>query len=135
VLGIPGGSIMSLYDALYGQDIDVVLFRHEQGAIHAAEGYARVAGRPVVVAATSGPGAANLVTGLADAYMDSTPLVAITGQVATNIFGRDGFQETDIPGIVTPITKFVYQVRSRRRQQRRLRPPMKSQCWGDPGLR
>jgi acetolactate synthase-1/2/3 large subunit len=111
VLGIPGGSIMSLYDALYGQDIDVVLFRHEQGAIHAAEGYARVAGRPAVVAATSGPGAANLVTGLADAYMDSTPLVAITGQVATNIFGRDGFQETDIPGIVTPITKFVYQVR------------------------
>lgn len=111
MLGIPGGSIMTLYDALYGQDIDVVLFRHEQGAIHAAEGYARVAGRPVVVAATSGPGAANLVTGLADAYMDSTPLVAITGQVATNIFGRDGFQETDIPGIVTPITKFVYQVR------------------------
>lgn len=111
MLGIPGGSIMSLYDALYGQDIDVVLFRHEQGAIHAAEGYARVVGRPVVVAATSGPGAANLVTGLADAYMDSTPLVAITGQVATSIFGRDGFQETDIPGIVTPITKFVYQVR------------------------
>jgi acetolactate synthase-1/2/3 large subunit len=102
---------MALYDALYGQDIDVVLFRHEQGAIHAAEGYARVAGRPAVVAVTSGPGAANLVTGLADAYMDSTPLVAITGQVATSIFGRDGFQETDIPGIVTPITKFVYQVR------------------------
>jgi acetolactate synthase-1/2/3 large subunit len=111
VLGIPGGSIMALYDALYGQDIDVVLFRHEQGAIHAAEGYARVAGRPAVVAVTSGPGAANLVTGLADAYMDSVPLVAITGQVATSIFGRDGFQETDIPGIVTPITKFVYQVR------------------------
>jgi acetolactate synthase-1/2/3 large subunit len=102
---------MALYDALYGQDIDVVLFRHEQGAIHAAEGYARVTGRPAVVAVTSGPGAANLVTGLADAYMDSTPLVAITGQVATSIFGRDGFQETDIPGIVTPITKFVYQVR------------------------
>jgi acetolactate synthase-1/2/3 large subunit len=111
VLGIPGGSIMALYDALYGQDIDVVLFRHEQGAIHAAEGYARVAGWPAVVAVTSGPGAANLVTGLADAYMDSVPLVAITGQVVTSIFGRDGFQETDIPGIVTPITKFVYQVR------------------------
>lgn len=111
MLGIPGGSIMALYDALYGQDIDVVLFRHEQGAIHAAEGYARVAGRPAVVAVTSGPGAANLVTGLADAYMDSVPLVAITGQVVTSIFGRDGFQETDIPGIVTPITKFVYQVR------------------------
>ncbi|MFZ8840811.1 MAG: thiamine pyrophosphate-binding protein, partial [Pyrobaculum sp.] len=72
-MGIPGGSIMALYDALYGQDIDVVLFRHEQGAIHAAEGYARVAGRPAVVAVTSGPGAANLVTGLADAYMDSVP--------------------------------------------------------------
>jgi len=111
VLGIPGGSIMALYDALYGQDIDVILFRHEQGAIHAAEGYARVTGRPAVVAVTSGPGAANIVTGLADAYMDSTPLVAITGQVATNIFGRDGFQETDIPGVVMPITKFVYQVR------------------------
>jgi len=111
ILGIPGGSIIPLYDALYNQDIDVALFRHEQGAIHAAEGYARVARRPAVVAVTSGPGAANLVTGLADAYMDSVPLVAITGQVATTIFGRDGFQETDIPGIVTPITKFVYQVR------------------------
>jgi acetolactate synthase-1/2/3 large subunit len=111
VLGIPGGSIMTLYDALYNQDVEPVLFRHEQGAIHAAEGYARVARRPAVVAVTSGPGAANLVTGLADAYMDSVPLVAITGQVATTIFGRDGFQETDIPGIVTPITKFVYQVR------------------------
>ena len=111
VLGIPGGSIMALYDALYGRDIDVILFRHEQGAIHAAEGYARAAGRPAVVAVTSGPGATNIVTGLADAYMDSTPLVAITGQVATSIFGRDGFQETDIPGVVMPITKFVYQVR------------------------
>ncbi len=111
VLGIPGGSIMPLYDALYGQDIDVVLFRHEQGAVHAAEGYARVAGKPAVVAVTSGPGAANLVTGIADAYMDSVPLVALTGQVVTSVFGRDGFQETDITGIVTPITKFVYQVR------------------------
>jgi acetolactate synthase-1/2/3 large subunit len=111
ILGIPGGSIIPLYDALYNQEINVVLFRHEQGAIHAAEGYARVARRPAVVAVTSGPGAANLVTGLADAYMDSVPLVAITGQVVTTIFGRDGFQETDIPGIVTPITKFVYQVR------------------------
>jgi len=111
VLGIPGGSIMPLYDALYGQDVDVVLFRHEQGAVHAAEGYARVAGKPAVVAVTSGPGAANLVTGIADAYMDSVPLVALTGQVVTSVFGRDGFQETDITGIVTPITKFVYQVR------------------------
>lgn len=112
VLGIPGGSIMALYDALYRQDdIETILFRHEQGAIHAAEGYARVSGRPAVVAVTSGPGATNLVTGIADAYMDSVPLVAITGQVPTSIFGRDGFQETDILGIVTPITKFTYQVR------------------------
>ncbi|MFN3804265.1 MAG: biosynthetic-type acetolactate synthase large subunit [Pyrobaculum sp.] len=111
VLGIPGGSIMTLYDALYEQEIETILFRHEQGAIHAAEGYARVSGRPAVVAVTSGPGATNIVTGMTDAYMDSTPVVAITGQVATSIFGRDGFQETDILGIVTPVTKFVYQVR------------------------
>ncbi|MGC9051118.1 thiamine pyrophosphate-binding protein, partial [Pyrobaculum sp.] len=111
VLGIPGGSIMALYDALYGQEIEYVLFRHEQGAMHAAEGYARVSGKPAVVAVTSGPGATNVVTGLTDAYMDSVPLVAITGQVPTGIFGRDGFQETDILGVVTPITKFVYQVK------------------------
>lgn len=102
---------MTLYDALYGQEVEPILFRHEQGAMHAAEGYARVSGKPAVVAVTSGPGATNIVTGLTNAYMDSTPLVAITGQVATSIFGRDGFQETDIPGVVTPITKFVYQVR------------------------
>ncbi|WP_167827711.1 biosynthetic-type acetolactate synthase large subunit [Pyrobaculum islandicum] len=111
ILGIPGGSIMTLYDALYDQEIEPILFRHEQGAMHAAEGYARVSGKPAVVAVTSGPGATNVVTGLTNAYMDSTPLVVITGQVATNIFGRDGFQETDILGVVTPITKFVYQVR------------------------
>ena len=102
---------MALYDALYGQEIEYVLFRHEQGAMHAAEGYARVSGRPAVVAVTSGPGATNVVTGLTDAYMDSVPLVAIAGQVPTGIFGRDGFQETDILGVVTPITKFVYQVK------------------------
>lgn len=111
VLGIPGGQIMPLFDALYGQEVEPILFRHEQGAVHAAEGYARVAKRPAVVAVTSGPGATNLVTGLTDAYMDSVPVVALTGQVTTTVFGRDGFQETDIPGIVTPITKFVYQVR------------------------
>jgi len=112
VLGITGGSIMALFDALYfTDDIEVVMFRHEQGAVHAAEGYARVAKRPAVVAATSGPGATNLVTGIADAYMDSVPVVAITGQVPTWVFGRDGFQETDILGVVTPITKWVYQVK------------------------
>ncbi|MBP1449782.1 MAG: thiamine pyrophosphate-binding protein, partial [Thermoproteus sp.] len=111
-LGITGGSIMALFDAAYFlDDLEVVMFRHEQGAVHAAEGYARVAGRPAVVAATSGPGATNLVTGITDAYMDSVPVVAITGQVPTWVFGRDGFQETDILGVVTPVTKWVYQVR------------------------
>ncbi|MCY0889500.1 MAG: biosynthetic-type acetolactate synthase large subunit [Pyrobaculum arsenaticum] len=111
ILGITGGSIMALYDALYNQDIQPITFRHEQGAIHAAEAFARVSGRPAVVAVTSGPGATNLVTGLANAYMDSAPVVAITGQVPTSVFGRDGFQETDILGVVTPITKFAYQVK------------------------
>ncbi|NYR16356.1 biosynthetic-type acetolactate synthase large subunit [Pyrobaculum arsenaticum] len=111
ILGITGGSIMALYDALYNQDIQPIMFRHEQGAIHAAEAFARVSGRPAVVAVTSGPGATNLVTGLANAYMDSAPVVAITGQVPTSVFGRDGFQETDILGVVTPITKFAYQVK------------------------
>lgn len=112
ILGITGGSIMALFDAAYFlDDLEVVMFRHEQGAVHAAEGYARVAGRPAVVAATSGPGATNLVTGITDAYMDSVPVAAITGQVPTWVFGRDGFQETDILGVVTPVTKWVYQVR------------------------
>lgn len=102
---------MALYDALYNQDIQPIMFRHEQGAMHAAEAFARVSGRPAVVAVTSGPGATNIVTGLADAYMDSAPVVAITGQVPTSVFGRDGFQETDILGVVTPITKFSYQVK------------------------
>ncbi len=133
VFGIPGGSIMTLYDALYGQDIDTMLFRHEQGAIHAAEGYARVSGRPAVVAVTSGPGATNIVTGLADAYMDSNPVVAITGQVATTIFGRDGFQEIDILGIVTPITKFVYQVKKPSEATAALKTAYEISIIGRPG--
>jgi acetolactate synthase-1/2/3 large subunit len=113
LFGIPGGSIMPLYDALYdAEDIKHFLFKHEQGAIHAADAYARITKKPGVVLVTSGPGATNLVTGLANAYMDSSPVVAISGQVATSILGRDGFQETDIVGVTFPITKLNIQVRS-----------------------
>ncbi|MDP9729028.1 biosynthetic-type acetolactate synthase large subunit [Alicyclobacillus tolerans] len=111
MFGYPGGAVLPLYDALYQCGIRHVLTRHEQGAIHMAEGYARVTGRPGVVIATSGPGATNLVTGLADAMMDSLPIVAITGQVSTEVIGTDAFQETSIIGISTPITKHNYQVR------------------------
>lgn len=114
IFGYPGGAIMPIYDALYdfqvsGQ-VNHILVRHEQGATHAAQGYARSSGRTGVVFATSGPGATNLVTGLADAYMDSTPMVAITGQVAAALLGTDAFQETDVIGITMPITKWNIQV-------------------------
>ena len=112
IYGYPGGAIMPFYDALYNfQDkINHVLVRHEQGATHAAQGYSRSSGKVGVVIATSGPGATNLVTGIADAQIDSTPMVCITGQVASNLLGSDAFQETDIIGITTPITKWNYQV-------------------------
>jgi len=106
VFGLPGGAILPLYHVLpeYPQ-IRHVLVRHEQGAAHAADGYARVTGRPGVCIATSGPGATNLVTGIATAMLDSVPLVAITGNVATHMIGKDAFQETDITGVTLPITK------------------------------
>ncbi len=112
VFGYPGGAIMPIYDALYdfNDSLKHILVRHEQGAIHAAQGYARVSGKTGVVFATSGPGATNLVTGLADAQIDSTPLVCITGQVFAHLLGTDAFQETDIINITTPITKWNYQV-------------------------
>ncbi len=112
IFGYPGGAIMPIYDALYDyQDkLNHILVRHEQGAIHAAQGYARVSGKTGVVFATSGPGATNLVTGLADALIDSTPLVCITGQVFAHLLGTDAFQETDVINITTPITKWNYQV-------------------------
>jgi acetolactate synthase-1/2/3 large subunit len=112
VFGYPGGAIMPIYDALYDyQDkLNHILVRHEQGSIHAAQGYARTSGRTGVVFATSGPGATNLVTGLADAQIDSTPLVCITGQVFAHLLGTDAFQETDVINITTPITKWNYQV-------------------------
>ena len=112
IFGYPGGAIMPIYDALYDfQDkVHHILVRHEQGATHAAQGFARANGEVGVVFATSGPGATNLVTGLADAYMDSTPMVCITGQVAAALLGTDAFQETDVIGITTPITKWNIQV-------------------------
>lgn len=112
IYGYPGGAIMPFYDSLYNfQDkINHVLVRHEQGATHAAQGYSRSSGKVGVVIATSGPGATNLVTGIADAQIDSTPMVCITGQVASNMLGSDAFQETDIIGITTPITKWNYQI-------------------------
>jgi acetolactate synthase-1/2/3 large subunit len=112
IFGYPGGAIMPIYDALYDYHDRVkhILVRHEQGAIHAAQGYARVSGRTGVVFATSGPGATNLVTGLADAMIDSTPVVCITGQVFAHLLGTDAFQETDVINITTPVTKWNYQV-------------------------
>jgi acetolactate synthase I/II/III large subunit len=112
IFGYPGGAIMPVYDALYGyaDKLNHILVRHEQGAIHAAQGYARVSGRTGVVFATSGPGATNLVTGLADAAIDSTPLVCITGQVFAHLLGTDAFQETDVINTTLPVTKWNVQV-------------------------
>ena len=113
VFGYPGGKVIRLYDALYCEDsIHHIETAHEQGASHAADGYARVTGRVGVCMATSGPGATNLVTGLATAYMDSIPVVAITGNVPAKLLGRDSFQEVDIMGVTMPITKHNYQVRN-----------------------
>ena len=111
IFGYPGGSVLNLYDMLYDTDIRHILSRHEQGAAHAADGYARATGKPGVVLATSGPGATNLVTGIAAAYMDSVPMVFITGQVAIPLIGTDAFQEVDITGITLPITKHNFLVK------------------------
>ncbi|MBP6610665.1 MAG: biosynthetic-type acetolactate synthase large subunit [Paludibacter sp.] len=112
IFGYPGGAIMPIYDALFHhlEEVNHILTRHEQGAIHAAQGYARTSGKIGVVFATSGPGATNLITGLADALIDSTPLVCITGQVASHLLGTDAFQETDVMGISMPVTKWNFQV-------------------------
>ena len=112
IYGYPGGAIMPIYDELfkYQDKLNHILTRHEQGATHAAQGYARVSGRVGVVTATSGPGATNLITGIADAQIDSTPMVCITGQVASHLLGSDAFQETDVIGISTPVTKWNCQI-------------------------
>ncbi|MFQ8599138.1 MAG: thiamine pyrophosphate-binding protein [Oscillospiraceae bacterium] len=113
IFGYPGGAVLNIYDALYAYEgrIRHILTAHEQGAAHAADGYARSTGKTGVVLATSGPGATNLVTGIANAYMDSVPMVAITGNVATSLLGLDSFQEVDITGITMPITKHNYIVK------------------------
>ena len=112
IFGYPGGAIMPIYDALYDHDKNVkhILTRHEQGAAHAAEGYAKITGKAGVCFVTSGPGATNLITGIADAMIDSTPLVCITGQVASPLLGTDAFQESDVVGISIPVTKWNYQI-------------------------
>mgnify|MGYP000255302506 CR=1 FL=1 len=112
IFGIPGGQSIPLYDALYDSSMNHILTRHEQGAAHAADGYARASGKVGVCSATSGPGATNLTTGIANAYMDSSPIVAITGQVPRASIGKDAFQETDIIGITMPVTKQSFQLRS-----------------------
>ncbi len=112
IFGYPGGAVLPIYDALFSAEgIEHILVRHEQGAVHAAEGYARSTGKPGVVLVTSGPGATNAVTGLTDALMDSIPLVVLTGQVATHLIGNDAFQECDTVGITRPCTKHNWLVK------------------------
>src|SRR3954462_11088365 len=114
VFGIPGGANLPTYDALYDADLDHIQARHEQGAGHAAEGYAKASGRVGVAMATSGPGATNLITPIADAMLDSVPTVFITGQVRTDLIGTDGFQEADVNGITMPIGKHSFMVQAAR---------------------
>ena len=111
VFGYPGGAALHIYDAIFNQsDVDHILVRHEQGAVHAADGYARSTGKPGVALVTSGPGATNAITGLATAYMDSTPIVVISGQVKSELIGTDSFQETDMIGVSRPIVKHSFLV-------------------------
>ncbi len=135
IFGYPGGAIMPIYDALYdyNDQLKHILVRHEQGAIHAAQGYARTSGKVGVVFATSGPGATNLVTGLADAMIDSTPLVCFTGQVYAHLLGTDAFQETDIINITTPITKWNYQITDATEIPHVLAKAFFIACTGRPG--
>lgn len=133
IFGYPGGAVLSIYDALRESSIRHVLVRQEQAAVHAASGYARVTGRPGVCLATSGPGATNLVTGIATAYMDSIPIIAITGQVATKMVGTDAFQEVDIFGITMPITKHNYLVQKAEDLPRIVREAFHIASTGRPG--
>lgn len=133
IFGYPGGAVLPIYDSLYDGHVKHMLARHEQGAIHAADGYARATGRPGVVIATSGPGATNLVTGIATAMMDSIPLVCITGNVATHLLGTDAFQEADITGITMPITKHNYLVRDVKELPRIVKEAFTIATTGRPG--
>ena len=134
VFGYPGGAVLPIYDALFKQNrIRHILVRHEQAAVHAAEGYARSTGKVGVVLVTSGPGATNAVTGLTDALMDSVPLVCLTGQVPTHLIGNDAFQEADTVGITRPCTKHNYLVRDASRLARTLHEAFYVARSGRPG--
>lgn len=133
IFGYPGGTVIPFYDMLYDSDLRHILVRHEQCAAHAAEGYARASGKVGVCLATSGPGATNLVTGIANAYMDSSPLIAITGQVVSNLIGNDAFQEVDIMGITMPITKHNFIVKDVTKLADTLRLAFKIAKSGRPG--
>ena len=133
VFGYPGGAVLTLYDAVYKANFRHILTRHEQGAVHAADGYARATGKVGVVFATSGPGATNLITGIATACTDSVPLVCITGQVANPYIGKDSFQEADIVGITTPITKHNYLVKNAQELPRVLKEAFFIARTGRPG--
>lgn len=133
IFGYPGGSVLQIYDALYQSNLKHYLVRHEQGAAHAADGYARATGKPGVCLATSGPGATNLVTGIATAYMDSVPMVALTGQVTCDLLGKDSFQEADITGITLPITKHNYLVKDVRDLARTIKEAFHIATTGRPG--
>src|SRR5712671_3798338 len=134
IFGYPGGAILPTYDALIQNPaLRHILVRHEQGAAHMAEGYARVSGRPGVVMVTSGPGATNTVTGIADAYMDSTPMVVISGQVPTTMIGNDAFQEADFVGITRPCTKHNYLIKDVRDVARIVKEAFYISSTGRPG--
>jgi len=133
MFGYPGGQVLPIFDKIYDSDIKFILPRHEQAAAHAADGYARATGRVGVCLATSGPGATNLTTGIANAYMDSIPMVAITGQVKSNLIGNDAFQEADVTGITRPITKHNYLVKDVRELARIIREAFYIASTGRPG--
>jgi acetolactate synthase-1/2/3 large subunit len=133
IFGYPGGAVIPLYDAIYNSDINHILARHEQGAGHAADGYARASGKVGVCLATSGPGATNLVTSIANAYMDSVPMVALTGQVSRHLIGLDSFQEADITGITLPIVKHSYLVKDEKDLPRIIREAFHIASTGRPG--
>jgi len=133
IFGYPGGSVLPIFDKLYDADIKFILTRHEQGAAHAADGYARATGKTGVCLATSGPGATNLTTGIANAYMDSIPVVAITGQVKSFLIGNDAFQEADVTGVTRPITKHNYLVKNVNDLARIIREAFHIASTGRPG--
>jgi acetolactate synthase I/II/III large subunit len=133
VFGYPGGAILPAYDAMTRSNIHHILVRHEQGATHMADGYARASGKVGVAIATSGPGATNMVTGIATAMMDSSPIVCITGQVGSKLIGSDAFQETDITGVTLPITKHNYLVTHASEVARTIREAFYVAASGRPG--